>query len=294
MVGVLPLRLGTVYTGVLTIVELNMQMKRSLSHVYNPHATFRYTWVSSATYARRVEWLQCVLILHPYLFANILFPSNYFQPSQLSNTLNSVPPRMNDTENKVVISAHDIGDFESEAAAQTAIAPLKTQLGDLYKHRFPETEPKVEVYSDAFVVDKAMERRLKWKCDFKLLPPLIVLFVITFLDRSNIANAKIEGMTTDLHMVGNDYNMSLWILNIPYIVLAVPSNMLMKTGFVKPSVYLSGIMFCWGQYNGNSSILETNHIYSRVHDWARRHKVVPRCSCMQILNGSFRSWLRSR
>ncbi|PMD42708.1 putative MFS transporter, partial [Hyaloscypha variabilis F] len=90
-----------------------------------------------------------------------------------------------------------------------------------------------------------MEKTLNWKCDFKLLPPLICLFLITFIDRTNIANAKIEGMTTDLKMKGNDYNMSLWILNIPYICLAVPSNLLMKKGFVKPQMYLSGIMFCW-------------------------------------------------
>ena len=99
---------------------------------------------------------------------------------------------------------------------------------------------------DHFIVDDAMEKTLNWKCDFKLLPPLIYLFLITFIDRTNIANAKIEGMTTDLEMKGNDYNMSLWILNIPYICLAVPSNLLMKKGFVKPHVYLAGIMFCWG------------------------------------------------
>jgi hypothetical protein len=106
----------------------------------------------------------------------------------------------------------------------------------------------ITVFNDQdepFFADDIMEKRLNWKCDLKLLPPLIFLFVITFIDRTNIANAKIEGMTTDLKMKGNDYNMSLWILNIPYICLAVPSNMLMKKGFVKPSVYLAGIMFCW-------------------------------------------------
>jgi hypothetical protein len=98
---------------------------------------------------------------------------------------------------------------------------------------------------EAFIVDEAMEKRLSWKCDLKLLPPLVALFIVTFIDRTNIANAKIEGMTTDLKMKGNDYNMALWILNIPYICLALPSNMLMKANFVKPSVYLSTIMFCW-------------------------------------------------
>lgn len=97
-----------------------------------------------------------------------------------------------------------------------------------------------------FIVDADMERRITRKCDLKLLPPLMFLFIVTFMDRTNIANAKIEGMTTELKMKATDYNMSLWILNIPYICLALPSNMLMKKGFVKPYIYLSGQMFCWG------------------------------------------------
>ncbi|RDW59959.1 hypothetical protein BP6252_13046 [Coleophoma cylindrospora] len=97
----------------------------------------------------------------------------------------------------------------------------------------------------SFHVDEAMEKSINRKCELKLLPPLIVLFLITFIDRTNIANAKIEGMTTDLKMRGNDYNIALWILNIPYICLAIPSNILIKKGFVKPSVYLSSIMFFW-------------------------------------------------
>lgn len=136
---------------------------------------------------------------------------------------------MTDTQSKVPSSPHESEDFSAQKVeAEDFSAAVEGQDGD-------------------FVVDTAMERTLNWKCDFKLLPPLIVLFMITFLDRINIANAKIEGMTTSLKMTGNDYNTSLWILNIPYIVLAVPSNMLMKKGYVKPSVYLSGIMFCWGK-----------------------------------------------
>ncbi|KAH7412925.1 putative vitamin H transporter [Cadophora sp. MPI-SDFR-AT-0126] len=98
---------------------------------------------------------------------------------------------------------------------------------------------------DEFIQDAALERKITLKCDIKLLPPLMILFVVTFIDRTNIANAKIEGMTTELKMKPNDYNMALWILNIPYIVLALPSNMLLKKGFVRPAVFLSTQMFCW-------------------------------------------------
>jgi len=108
---------------------------------------------------------------------------------------------------------------------------------------------------DDFIVDNAMDTMINWKCDFKLLPPLICLFMITFICRTNIANAKIEGMTADLKMKGNDYNMSLWIISIPYICLAVPSNLLMKRNFVRPQVYLSGIMFCWGKRHPTKSMI---------------------------------------
>ncbi|KAM3086851.1 hypothetical protein ACMFMG_000975 [Clarireedia jacksonii] len=102
-----------------------------------------------------------------------------------------------------------------------------------------------ESHNTTFVEDAAMERRLTLKCDLRLLPALMILYAITFIDRTNIANAKIEGMTAELKMKNTDYNKALWILNIPYTILPVPTNMLMKKGFVKPSVFLSGQMFCW-------------------------------------------------
>lgn len=96
-----------------------------------------------------------------------------------------------------------------------------------------------------FVDNAALTKQIIRKCDLRLIPPLMLLFLITFIDRTNIANAKIEGMTAELHMGPTDYNKALWILNIPYITLALPSNLLMKRGFVRPGTYLSGLMFCW-------------------------------------------------
>lgn len=93
-------------------------------------------------------------------------------------------------------------------------------------------------------VDQDAERRLLWKMDIRILPILFVLYLLAFMDRINIGNAKIQHMTTDLHMVGNDYNIALFIFFIPYIICEVPSNMILKK--VAPSTWLSGIMFSWG------------------------------------------------
>jgi hypothetical protein len=50
---------------------------------------------------------------------------------------------------------------------------------------------------------------------------LTVLFLLAFLDRTNIGNAKIQGMTAELKMGGHDYNIALFVFFIPvsYILL---------------------------------------------------------------------------
>lgn len=39
------------------------------------------------------------------------------------------------------------------------------------------------------IIDKNAETKLLWKLDLHVLPPLMVLFMLSFLDRTNIGNA---------------------------------------------------------------------------------------------------------
>ena len=43
--------------------------------------------------------------------------------------------------------------------------------------------------------------------DLRLIPMLAVLYLLSFLDRGNIGNAKIQGMQTDLNLSGPEYNL---------------------------------------------------------------------------------------
>lgn len=38
-----------------------------------------------------------------------------------------------------------------------------------------------------------------------LLPMLAVLYLLSFMDRGNIGNARLAGLEADLDMTGNDY-----------------------------------------------------------------------------------------
>jgi hypothetical protein len=45
-----------------------------------------------------------------------------------------------------------------------------------------------------FYVDPVAEKKLIRKLDWKLIPWLCLLYLISFLDRTNIGNAKIQGL----------------------------------------------------------------------------------------------------
>lgn len=54
--------------------------------------------------------------------------------------------------------------------------------------------------------------------DFRLIPVMSLLYLVSHIDRGNIGNAKIEGMDKDLGLVGNQYNIISTIFFVPYII----------------------------------------------------------------------------
>lgn len=89
------------------------------------------------------------------------------------------------------------------------------------------------------------ERKVVWKCDLHVVPILMMLYLLAFLDRINIGNARLQGLEDDLQMKGGQYNYALFIFFIPYILCEVPCNLIMKK--LAPSTWLSGIMVAWGR-----------------------------------------------
>ncbi|EJU06610.1 MFS general substrate transporter [Dacryopinax primogenitus] len=81
------------------------------------------------------------------------------------------------------------------------------------------------------------ELRLYRKIDRRLMPILSLMYLLSFLDRGNIGNAKIAGLTTDLGLVGNKYNIAL-------TMFFVVSNLVLKK--FRPSRWLPGIAIVWG------------------------------------------------
>ncbi|KAF4983835.1 hypothetical protein FZEAL_841 [Fusarium zealandicum] len=93
-------------------------------------------------------------------------------------------------------------------------------------------------------VDTVEAARITRKIDFRILPLLILLYTLTFLDRVNIGNARLWNLERDLNMKGNQYNLVVMIFYIPYILLEIPSNMILTR--VQPRYYISFLVLGWG------------------------------------------------
>jgi sugar phosphate permease len=91
----------------------------------------------------------------------------------------------------------------------------------------------------------ADRKKLLWKVDIRLVPFLALLYLAAHIDRANIGNAKIEGLDTDLNLTGIQYNIALSLFFVPYILLEVPSNVVLKK-FNRPSLYMAILVVSWG------------------------------------------------
>lgn len=90
-----------------------------------------------------------------------------------------------------------------------------------------------------------LDKKTKRTIDLRLMPMLIYIYILNYLDRNNIASARLGGLENDLGLKGSQYQTCIAILFVGYILFQIPSNMLLaKLG--KPSLYISVLMTLWG------------------------------------------------
>uniref|UniRef100_A0A0B7KKP3 Major facilitator superfamily (MFS) profile domain-containing protein n=1 Tax=Bionectria ochroleuca TaxID=29856 RepID=A0A0B7KKP3_BIOOC len=83
------------------------------------------------------------------------------------------------------------------------------------------------------------------KVDYRLIPLLTLVYLFSFIDRANIGNANIEGLSETLRLSSTQFNIALSIFFIPYVILEVPSNYFLNK-FKRPSRYIGSIIVAWG------------------------------------------------
>jgi hypothetical protein len=84
---------------------------------------------------------------------------------------------------------------------------------------------------------RQFERKTLRKVDLRMLPALVIMYLLNFLDRSNLAQARQGTLEADLGMTGTDFNLATSIFFVRYLLMQLPSKLLLTR--VKPSLFLS-------------------------------------------------------
>ncbi|KAF8604714.1 MFS general substrate transporter [Ceratobasidium sp. AG-I] len=119
------------------------------------------------------------------------------------------------------------------------------------KEHYDESKPEMQVEHDASLESEnrgpgflALQKKAVRKIDFIVIPILTMFYLLSFLDRANIGNARVAGLQKDLKMSNHQYSIVLTVTYVPYIACELPSNLLIKK--VGPHRLLPGIVFAWG------------------------------------------------
>ncbi|WWC64671.1 uncharacterized protein I303_107282 [Kwoniella dejecticola CBS 10117] len=133
----------------------------------------------------------------------------------------------------------ELKDLERTASIdKTDFAIAKTADTDIHSLEYQEYLTLSEHFTG-----KTLDR-LHRKIDWHVLPPLMVIYMMTYVDRSNVGNAKLFGAQSDLGMNATDWNIGLSLLFISFALFA-PFSAAIANKY-SPRIYLTVVFFGCG------------------------------------------------
>ncbi|KDQ09010.1 hypothetical protein BOTBODRAFT_179347 [Botryobasidium botryosum FD-172 SS1] len=124
---------------------------------------------------------------------------------------------------------------------------LVIDYGDEETPLLPQDTPTMVERDAEFggTIERAkLEKALLRKLDARM-SILVLIYILNYIDRTNLATARLRGFESDLGLKGQEFASLLSILYAGYILMQIPSNMYLNyTG--RPSLYLPAAMTLWG------------------------------------------------
>ncbi|KAK5102642.1 hypothetical protein LTS08_003442 [Lithohypha guttulata] len=89
----------------------------------------------------------------------------------------------------------------------------------------------------------ALNRRVVRLIDWRMLPCITIMFLMNYLDRINVSNARLAGLQEDLHMSDTVWNAGISTFYVGYLIGQLPGNLWLAKA--RPSIFLPSMMLCW-------------------------------------------------
>ncbi|KAK6434362.1 hypothetical protein LTR95_009450 [Oleoguttula sp. CCFEE 5521] len=139
-----------------------------------------------------------------------------------------------DAEAGIELKELDHGEGSADAGAEVSDDEANALVK---KRKRRESAQSFELYTP----DE--ERAVRRKLDTHLVLFVALLYLLSFLDRSNIGNAKVAGLSKDLDLSDSQYS---WLLTAFYISYILFEWMTVMYQLVPPHIYISVCVCAWG------------------------------------------------
>ncbi|KAI4716608.1 permease of the major facilitator superfamily [Aureobasidium sp. EXF-10727] len=101
-----------------------------------------------------------------------------------------------------------------------------------------------------------IEKKLRRKIDLLIMPLVVLVYLMNYIDRNNYAAARLQGLEKDLGLVGDQYQIGLSLFFVSYILAQLPSNLLLNY-CGRPSWYLGFFIMAWGLVSAVTSQVQS-------------------------------------
>lgn len=101
----------------------------------------------------------------------------------------------------------------------------------------------VDDFASDIVVDPIIEKRILRRLDASLAPLFCVLYFLSYLDRSNIGNAAVAGLSDQLELSGPQLSTSISVFYATYVSLIVP--IVLAVRWLKTNRAVSVMLLSW-------------------------------------------------
>ncbi|KAE8143099.1 major facilitator superfamily domain-containing protein [Aspergillus pseudotamarii] len=102
----------------------------------------------------------------------------------------------------------------------------------------------------------ALNSKIVRKVDFLVLPTIGILYILNYIDRQNLAAAKLQGIMEDLNMTTQQFATAVSILFVGYLPFQIPSNLII-TKISRPGMYICVAVVIWGGISAATAAVKT-------------------------------------
>ncbi|KAJ5062194.1 pantothenate transporter liz1 [Bipolaris maydis] len=150
---------------------------------------------------------------------------------------------------KTVAAPEHDKDVSATQMAEDLLEPVILEAGSIKDDSRQKLQPPPLVAAMTPEERDLAEKRLRRKIDTRLMPMVILMYIMNYLDRNNIAAVRLAGLQDELNLSSVQYETIISILFVGYILMQVPSNLFLNK-FGKPALYLPACMVVWGTISG--------------------------------------------